>query len=609
MRTMRTFWMLALLLLLAAFLRIYHINLQSLWIDEGFTWNLTQYADLFLVLRNDVHPPLYFLAMDAWVAFAGTSVLALRFFSVLPGLLSTAVIYQLGREVEQHLGMRHSMFPVLAALLLAIADAEIFLAQEARSYTWQVLFASISMWGFLRWSRTEERRPLLIWLLSTVALIYTFYLGAFIGVAQGLYALLFLRSRQRVTAVGVLVLAAISLLPWLLLTGGEQSGNISYAEWIRPDAFPFWLDDFRRRYFSGQWALMIGLGVLGFFGVQQVWDRFSVRLHPAAVLLLLWIGIPLLLTLLGNEFAPLYQPRRVSQIVPAIALLTALGLFYLPKLSRWFLVLVLLVYGLASVDYWRYKQPWREFVAQTAPYLAPGTPLLLEVGGDDYAPRYHYAEALPHSHDLLLETDEPAPDEVPLLGLTTWRHLDPQGYSAGLPPFIQAQDQLWLFYWSSDTGALDWLDTFGLQRTATFTAAFNPDVHLFRYDRLPEEPLAQYENGMILHDALLHDSLLVELLWQTDTPLAVDYTTSVVLLDADGQVVAQQDSQPFLGQRPTSTWQTGDVVYDPKLVQPMPPTGEYRVGVVVYEQLNGEVQRIITNSNTDLLFVGTFRLP
>lgn len=609
MRSMRNVWLLLLILLLAIFLRMYHINLQSLWIDEGFTWNLTQYADPFLVLRNDVHPPLYFLAMDAWVEVAGTSVLALRFFSVLPGLLSVALIYQLGREVEQHLDMRRSMFPALAALLLAIADAEIFLAQEARSYTWQVLFASISMWGFLRWSRTAERRPLLIWLLSTVALIYTFYLGAFMGVAQGIYALLFLRNRQRVTAVGILVLAALSLLPWLLLTGGEQSGNISYAEWIRPDAFAFWLDDFRRRYFSGQWALVIGLVVLGLFWVHSVRNRISVRLHPAAILLLLWIGIPLLLTLLGNEFAPLYQPRRVSQIVPAIALLTALGLVYLPKFSRWFLALVLLIYGLSSVDYWRYKQPWREFVAETAPYLAPSTPLLLEVGGDDYAPRYHYEEALPHSYDLLLETGESSEQDVPILGLTTWRHLDPQGYSAGLPPTIQAQEHLWLFYWSSDTGALDWLDTFGLQRTATFTASFNPDVHLYRYDRLPDEPLAQYENGLILRDALLTNSSLVELLWQTDRLLSVDYTTSVVLLDENGQVMAQQDSQPFLGQRPTSSWQSGEVVYDPKNLQPMPAAGEYRVGVVVYQQVNGEVQRIITNNNTDLLFVGMIHLP
>ncbi|MCA9913113.1 MAG: hypothetical protein KC496_07180, partial [Anaerolineae bacterium] len=311
----------------------------------------------------------------------------------------------------------------------------------------------------------------------------------------------------------------------------------------------------------------------------------------------------------GNEYAPLYQPRRVSQIVPAIALLTALGLVYLPKFSRWFLVLVLLVYGLSSVDYWRYKQPWREFVVETAPYLSPGTPLLLEVGGHDYAPRYHYEEALAHSHDLLLETDEATAQEVPILGLTTWRQLDPQGYSAGLPPFIQAQNHLWLFYWSSDTGALDWLDTFGLQRTATFSASFNPDVHLYRYDRLPDESPAQYQNGMILRDALLHDSTLVELLWQTETPLSAEYTTSVVLLDESGQVIAQQDSQPFLSQRPTSAWQPDEVIYDPKIVQPMPPAGEYRVGVVVYQQINGEVQRILTNNNTDLLFIGMIRLP
>jgi len=606
----RHFWLLLLILLLAAVLRIYNINLQSLWIDEGFTWNLTQYSDPWLVLRNDVHPPLYFLAMDAWIELAGTSVIALRFFSVLPGLLSVAVIFQLGREIDRQRGVAESIFPVLTALLLTLADAEIFLAQEARSYTWQVLFASSSMWGFLHWSRTRNRRSWFIWLLSTIALIYTFYLGAFIGVAQGIYTLLFLRRRRRIAAIFSLVLAAISLLPWLLLTGGDQSSNISFAEWIRPDAFGFWLADFVQRYFSGQWALVIGLCALGVFGIFIIGERVRFRPHPTAILLILWLGVPLLLTLLGNEFAPLYQPRRISQIVPAIALLTALGLVAFPRFSRWFLVIVLLIYGLFTVDYWRYKQPWRDFVAETVDYLAPGTPLLFEVGGDDYAPRYHYAEALPFSHDLLLEGNDPGDIEVPLLGLTTWRQLDPDGYSAGLPGYIQAQEHLWLFYWSSDSGALDWLDTFGFQRTAAIRASFNPDVYLYRYDRLPEEPIAAYQNGMILREVLISDSGLVELIWQTEEMLIESYTTSVVLLNEAGEVVTQQDSPPLLGESATNTWEVGNPVYDPKPLETQTlPAGDYQVGVVVYSSVDGEIRRILTEDEKNLLIVSTIHLP
>ena len=520
----RRYSLLLLILLLAAVLRIYHIELLSLWIDEGFTWNLTQYHDPFLILRQDVHPPLYFVAIDAWVTLTGTSRLAMRYFSVLPGIMSIAVIYVLAHELQRQRGWsRRETIPMLAAFLLALADAEIFLAQEARSYTWHVLFACLSMWGFLRWLRLHTWRWLILWGCSTVALIYTFYPGAFIGVVQGLYALLFLNTsgthprqrlrrffnQKRLIALTVLVASALLLLPWLLLTLPEQSGNLSYAEWIQRDALAFWADDFSVRYLTQQWPLMLGLMLLGLVTLhyhrQTDYAGWSVRPLAPVMLLCLWLIVPLLLTFLINEVIPFYQPRRVSQIVPAIALLVAFGLGNLPRAGRVFLVLVIGVYSLTHVDFWRYKQPWQQMAQQTAPYIAPGTPVFFELGGDDYAPRYHYGQVLPHSDDYLFDPSRTLePGICELIGLTTWRHLERETYQAGLPPLLNSLNHLWLFYWSSDTGALTWLDEFGFERTATFTVDFNPDVALYRYDRLPDAPLAAYTNGLRLRDVLLH---------------------------------------------------------------------------------------------------------
>lgn len=603
------------ILLLAAITRIYHIDLQSLWIDEGFTWHLTQYPDPLWILRNDVHPPLYFMAMDGWVEFAGVSVVALRYFSVLPSLLSIAVVYQLGREIVRGWGWHGGdgrWIPVLAALLMALADSENYLAQEARSYTWHVLFASLSMWGFLRWLRVGTRRWLGLWLGSTIALVYTFYLGAFVGVAQGVVALgLLLDGKQRrkgVTALLVLGVAAASLLPWLLLTGGEQASNASRAEVIRPEAYGFWLGEFRVRYFTGQWALMLALCVLGAFGFGKfgLMDKTDAiptgtkRPTPTlpAFTLLLWVCLPLLLTLVINQFAPVYQPRRVSQIVPAIALLGALGLGHLRGRERALLLIVIVVYGMSSTDVWRYKQPWRDFAEATVDLIAPQTPIFFEVGGDEYAPRYHYDQLLP--------------DSTPTIGLTTWRNLEPDNYQAGMPALIRDAGHLWLFYWSSDMGALTWLDTWQYQRSATIQAEFNPDVFLYRYDQRPDAPRARYANGLVLQAVLLHDAPLVELLWSTDALLAHAYTTSVVLLDADGQIVAQHDSPPFFNQRPTTGWTTDALIYDPKPVttpdgSPI-PAGEYAVQVVVYHTTGQGIERARLVSGADHVAAGHIRL-
>ncbi|MGJ3240646.1 MAG: glycosyltransferase family 39 protein [Anaerolineae bacterium] len=606
MRRTLTLWGMVGILLLATALRLFDINTQSLWIDEGFTWNLTQYGDLFAILRRDVHPPLYFLMVDMWVDLAGTSVFSMRYFSLLPSVLSVVVVYQLARTLTHLRGVDPMRIALIAGVLMAIAEAETFLSQEARSYTWHILFASLSMLGFLRWAYRHNQRDLALWLLSTIALIYTFYLGAFVGVVQGLYALIFLRGHRRVVAIGGLVFCALALMPWLLLTGGEQADNISRAEWIRPSDFGFWLEDFRTKYFTGQWALTMALFLAG----VVVIERDKVHLHPTGILLMLWFVVPLLLTLILNERVPTYQPRRVTQIVPAIALLMAFGIGHLRGHVRQAVLVILIVYGVFSVDFWRYKQPWREMVADTAHLIAPGTPMLFELGGDDYAPRYHYAEALPNSFDFLLDEGTPSTDANVLYGLTTWRDLQADQYASGLPAVIDSVDHWWFFYWSSDSGALDWLQNFGFTRTARIGVVFNPDVYLYRYDRLPDEPLARYDNGLILRDAILHDDLRVELLWETREPITAALTTSAFLLDEDGQLVAQFDSQPFFGQRPMPEWEIGATVYDPK---PMTadralPAGDYTVGVVVYQIVDGMIEQLPTVVGDQTIGVGTISL-
>jgi len=611
-RQRHPYLILLLILLLAAFVRMNGINAQSFWIDEGFTWNLTQYGDLFGILGRDVHPPLYFVLIDWWVDVAGTGEVSMRYFSLLASMLSVSVVYQLAREIETQRGEKNSPVPLIAAALMAVTEAETFLSQEARSYTLHVLFTSLSMWGFLRWNRQSTFKYLAIWMLSTIALIYTFYLGAFIGVAQGVYSLLFLRRKKLVMAIGALIICAISLLPWLALTAGQQAENISAAEIITRADYGFWLNEFRTQYFTGQWALMI---VLFIGGIVIIKNR-RISLHQTGILLVLWFGVPLILTLILNERVPTYQPRRVSQIVPAIALLTAYGVSHIRGRLRWILLAVILVYGTVSIDFWRYKQPWRDMVADTVPLIADGTPMLFELGGDDYAPRYHYGNALENSFDFLLDDGTPTDNANVLFGLTTWRDLQPEAYEGSLPAIINTVDHWWLFYWSSDTGALSWLDTFGFERTATITVDFNPDVYLYRYDRLPEEPVAGYENGLMLRDAIVHDDLMVELLWSTEQALETDYTTSAFLLDSDGQLVAQLDSQPagsfpgVLEPRPVSTWQRGELIYDPKPLQPTLnlSADTYSIGVVVYSIVDGEAVRLQTIAGDDMVLIGEISL-
>src|SRR5438874_2453036 len=80
---------LILVLFLALLLRHFELGTTVLAVQEAFSWRLTSYPSAEVVQRTaaDVHPPLYYLLLKAWVLLCGDSPGALRSFSVVFGIL------------------------------------------------------------------------------------------------------------------------------------------------------------------------------------------------------------------------------------------------------------------------------------------------------------------------------------------------------------------------------------------------------------------------------------------------------------------------------------------------------------------------------------------
>ena len=97
------------LVVVALALRLYRLDAQSLWLDEGSTWQLIglpwawQFTDLF---NSAAAYPLYHVLLKAWVALFGASEFALRLPSALAGAAAVGAIYWAGREFEYGLGER-----------------------------------------------------------------------------------------------------------------------------------------------------------------------------------------------------------------------------------------------------------------------------------------------------------------------------------------------------------------------------------------------------------------------------------------------------------------------------------------------------------------------
>ena len=83
--------------------------------------------------------------------------------------------------------------------------------------------------------------------------------------------------------------------------------------------------------------------------------------------------------------------------------------------------------------------------------------------------------------------------------------------------------------------------------------------------------------------------LNLTLYWQVEAPIEVDFTVFVQLVEADDNIVAQQDGKPQAGFYATPYWQPGELVIDthPVPLPPDLPPGRYDLLLGLYEADTG----------------------
>jgi hypothetical protein len=128
----------------------------------------------------------------------------------------------------------------------------------------------------------------------------------------------------------------------------------------------------------------------------------------------------------------------------------------------------------------------------------------------------------------------------------------------------------------------------------------------------PDDWGASLRQDAVLADGITHvghtlsdlspapgNTVTLTLFWRADEVPARDYTVFRQVLSAEGQVVAQADSEPNRGLYPTTAWRPGEVVSDAQeLVLPIDlPEGEYTILVGMYHW--PDMERLAVTSGGD----------
>jgi hypothetical protein len=185
---------------------------QSLALDEVYTFgdvHVKTLGALFSQLHSgpEANPPLYFVL--AWATLhLGNHAAWIRVPSLFLGSAAVPLVYLLGRQT---VGVRAG---VVAAALMAISPFAMFYGNEGRAYATLIFLSALSTVVLLRSLDRRSARWWVLYGLSASAVIYTHYVGAFIIVAQALWAAWTHRDQSLALAASN-GLAALTYLPWI----------------------------------------------------------------------------------------------------------------------------------------------------------------------------------------------------------------------------------------------------------------------------------------------------------------------------------------------------------------------------------------------------------
>jgi hypothetical protein len=332
----------ALLLALALLPRLFRLGAQSLWLDEGSTWQMTRsdWGALFLDMLNPSSGyPLYHLLLKGWLALAGSSEWALRFPSALAGAAAVVALYLTAREFQRFAGdlPGSGLFPLAGALLLAGAPFALWYAQEAKVYSLLLLVSVLLLWSLLRALRQPTRRAWLLFGALALLSIFVHRLAALLLVAAWVAWLLTTRGEPRKRAahwLGVaLTSAALVAGMTAMLTGDlSETGAAIPAD----PATALWLALLRFSLDRGPdefvgWWLLPWAALLAWGGVLLLRDALGGPRAAAARVLLCWMLVPLALFLAQLAFTHLYESRYLMLIYPAWLLTLAYPLTTPPR--------------------------------------------------------------------------------------------------------------------------------------------------------------------------------------------------------------------------------------------------------------------------------------
>lgn len=418
------------LLLLAAALRFYQLDFESLWGDEIGQIIVASQDSLSDILsgikQHAAAAPLDYLLLHFALKIGGSDAFA-RVPAALYGTLSVLVMYLVGYQLSLEAFRQHTsshLVGVVSAFLLAISPFHIGYSREVRFYALFVLLSLTSVWFLGIALRRASWKWWLAWTIVTILSAHTHLYTFLVMLCQGLYLIggwiesLPVGSdkneaqwhwRQLVRYAVASILVVVAVLPWLLWDTKQDTSYHYASPSITSELFLSIL----KAWSNADSTLVYLFAAMALLGLWQAW---RVTRGPSLFLISAAILLPLATILLDILTGYFFAYRQTLFAMPYFLILVAWGIVVLAdwigvQISRWRVsqslgttafvsvallsILVLTTPTLKSSYTVRRKHNWREVAALLEAYGQTDEAILVDPNWQKGHLQYYYSGDLP----------------------------------------------------------------------------------------------------------------------------------------------------------------------------------------------------------------------
>lgn len=332
--------MLTLLLVLGSFLRFYHLDEQSYWMDEGYTINavlsIQEHGSTVLDSGNE-YSCLTYCYITAYIAKSfGNNAFSFRLLSVLAGIFFIATIFYITKRFFGNtIGLVTSVF-------VTFSYWQIAWSRQVRWYTLFALFFWLAIFFFYKFTQTEDKKEK-IKLFMGIALFTLLsylthglgYLLPFIFVAWYFIEEIFIKKKNSWKRPLIWVSISLALISTFDMTLGShllqklfENINFNYN-------LPYHLSFILRNY----WLFIL-------FALYAVYAPDKENRHLRYFLIFIFLAYLTFLSFLTN----IVHYRYLFHVSPVLIILGTLGMHdvYLLINKKWqragFIILIALLF-------------------------------------------------------------------------------------------------------------------------------------------------------------------------------------------------------------------------------------------------------------------------